>query len=199
MLLQTPSSQNEQLIQIVRSSSGLMTALRVVRDLNLASWAIGAGAVRKAVWDHLHGFAQHTVLEDVDVVFFDPDDLSRETEQRMQQRLSSALSEVCWDVTNQAAVHLWYEAQFGKAVAPLTSLQEGIATWPEFATCVGVCLHSDDQLEVMVPHGLDDLLSMVVRWNPSRATADAYLQRIRQKAFASRWPQIRTVLPVEVG
>ena len=170
-----------------------MAVLRAARDLNLASWAIGAGAVRNAVWDHLHGFSERTTLQDVDVVFFDSDDLSRQTEQRLQGKLAQALADVCWDVTNQAAVHLWYEEEFGHAVTPLTSLQEGISTWPEYATCVGVCLRPDDQLEVIAPHGLDDLFSMVLRWNPSRVAANAYLQRIRQKAFSSRWPQVRTV------
>ncbi len=197
MWSQTPSSTHADLIQIVRSSSGLMAALHAVRDLKLGSWAIGAGAVRNAVWDRLHGFSERTTLQDVDVVFFDSDDLSPQTEQRLQVKLAQALPDVRWDVTNQAAVHLWYEAQFGHAVTPLTSLQEGISTWPEYATCLGVCLRRDDQLEVIAPHGLDDLFSMVVRWNPDRVSADAYLQRIQQKRFSNRWPQVKTVLPFD--
>ena len=197
MWWQAFSNQGEQLIQIVRSSSGLMAALRAVRDLNVASWAIGAGAVRNLVWDRLHGFAEPTVSQDVDVVFFDPDDLSRETEQRIRLQLSEVLADVRWDVTNQAAVHLWYEEEFGHPVEPLSSLQGGISTWPEYATCVGVCLHADDQLQVIAPHGLADLFSMVVRWNPGRVSADAYLQRIKQKRFSNRWPQVKTLLPFD--
>lgn len=194
MLLQAPLNLNEQLIQIVRSSSSLMTALRAVRLLNLTSWAIGAGAIRSMVWDHLHGFAKITAVQDIDVVFFDPENLSQEREQKLQRELSKALSNVHWDVTNQAAVHLWYEEKFGQPIAPLTSLQEGIATWPEFATCVGVCLHADDQIDVIAPHGLEDLFSMVVRWNPTRVSSDAYIQRVTQKAFPNYWPQVRTLL-----
>jgi len=56
---------------MVRSSSPLMAALRAVRSLRLASWCIGAGAVRSLVWDTLHGFEEASPVEDVDVVYFD--------------------------------------------------------------------------------------------------------------------------------
>lgn len=113
----------------------------------------------------------------------------------MQRRLSQCLPGIHWDVTNQAGVHLWYEQVFGEVVAPLTSLQEGISTWPEYATCVGICLSPDDQLQVLAPHGLDDLFAMRVRWNPQRVSASAYCERVRQKAFAERWPCVKVELP----
>jgi hypothetical protein len=197
MLSHSPSSLTKQLIQICRSSSSLMAALRAVRDLNLSSWAIGAGAIRNTVWDHLHGFSNATAAQDIDVVFFDPENFSQERDQELSNELSKALSNVQWDVTNQAAVHLWYEEKFGLPVAPLTSLQEGIATWPEFATCVGVCLCPDDQLDVIAPHGLDDLFSMVVRWNPTRVSSDTYIQRVTQKAYPNSWPQVKTLMPFD--
>jgi uncharacterized protein len=197
MLLQVPISLNEQLIQIVRNSSSLMAALRAVRDLNLTSWAIGAGSVRNTVWDHLNGFVKRTPAQDVDVVFFDRENLSREREQELQCKLSEVVTDVRWDVTNQAAVHLWYEKEFGQTVAPLASLEEGISTWPEYATCIGIRLHADDQLEVIEPHGLEDLFSMLIQWNPTRVTSDAYFQRVRQKAFSNCWPQVRTLLPFD--
>jgi hypothetical protein len=197
MLSHSPSSLTKQLIQICRSSSSLMAALRAVRDLNLSSWAIGAGAIRNTVWDHLHGFSNATAAQDIDVVFFDPENFSQERDQELQNELSKALSNVQWDVTNQAAVHLWYEEKFGLPVAPLTCLQEGIATWPEFATCVGVCLYPDDQLDVIAPHGLDDLFSMVVRWNPTRVSSDTYIQRVTQKAYPNSWPQVKTLMPFD--
>eukprot|EP01034_Spumella_vulgaris_P027324 gene27324-34024_t len=45
-----------RLVLLVRSSAGLMAALRAVRELGLDSWCIGAGAVRSLVWDTLHGY-----------------------------------------------------------------------------------------------------------------------------------------------
>lgn len=184
-----------QLVGLVRQGPALMAALQAVRALGLPSWAVGAGAVRNMVWDSLHGYSNATLLHDVDVVYFDYDHTFRKAEQWAQHRLSQCLPHIQWDVTNQAAVHFWYAQAFGQAVAPLTSLQEGISTWPEYATCVGVCFSADDQLQVIAPYGLDDLFAMRVRWNPARVSAAAYSERVLEKAFARRWPQVRVEWP----
>ena len=55
-----------------------MPALTAVRELNLESRCIGAGAVRNLVWDSLHGYAQPSALSDVDVAYFDASNLSVE-------------------------------------------------------------------------------------------------------------------------
>ena len=73
-----------QLVAIVRGSAWFMRALEAVRALHLKSWCIGAGAVRNLVWDHLHGFGQPTALSDVDVAYFDADDLRPDTQARLQ-------------------------------------------------------------------------------------------------------------------
>ena len=67
-----------QLEEIVRTTPSLLRALEVAREVDAPDWLIGAGAVRNAVWDRLHGFTDPTPPGDVDLVFFDPSDLSRE-------------------------------------------------------------------------------------------------------------------------
>ena len=41
----------ERLRHLARSCAWFMAALTAVRDLELSSWCIGAGAVRNLVWD----------------------------------------------------------------------------------------------------------------------------------------------------
>ena len=54
----TPRSElEERLCHIARSSTWFMAALKAVRDLELPSWCIGAGAVRNLVWDALHDYS----------------------------------------------------------------------------------------------------------------------------------------------
>lgn len=48
-----------------------MKILYAVRALELNDGWIGAGFVRDAVWDHLHGYGLSPVSGDVDVVWFD--------------------------------------------------------------------------------------------------------------------------------
>lgn len=184
-----------RLTELVRGDALLMAALHAVRELGLPSWCIGAGAVRNLVWDHLHGHSQPSALADVDVAHFDPTDLRPERDAELQAWLTERLPGLPWEVVNQAAVHLWYPAVFGQAVGPLRSLEEGLASWPEIATAVGVCMHADDTLQVIAPLGLDDLFAMVVRHNPRRVCGESYRQRLAQKRFTVRWPQVRVLAP----
>ena len=190
----TPRSElEERLCHIARSSTWFMAALKAVRDLELPSWCIGAGAVRNLVWDALHDYSTPSRLPDVDVAYFDASDVGREAQAQLQRRLHDAMPEIPWEVTNQAAVHLWFEAHFGHAVEPLASLPEAVASWPEYATAIGLWLNRDDSIEVIAPHGLDDLFNCVVRRNPARASMETYRQRVAQKNYALRWPRVTVV------
>jgi len=184
----------ERLITLVQASPGFMAALAAVRALGLPSWCIGAGAVRGLVWDALHGFDVPSLPADVDVAHFDAAHLDPARDRALQRRLAQALPGVPWEVTNQAAVHRWFEGHFGHAVEPLQSLDDAVASWPEYATAVGVTLHADGRLGVIAPHGLGDLFSLVLRHNPRRASVATYRQRLAAKRFTERWPRV-TVVP----
>ncbi|WAC45288.1 nucleotidyltransferase family protein [Pseudomonas sp. SL4(2022)] len=184
----------ERLISIVAKSEVTITALKAVRRLNLSSWCIGAGAIRNLVWDHLHGFEVATKSDDIDVVFYDANDLSLELEQSLTLQLDLSEPEFAWDVVNQAAVHTWIRPHPGKKMMPFRSLAEGVASWPEVATCVGVTLTTSGKIEVISPHGLIDLFEMVIRWNPERVPREVYEERVADKRFSERWPRVK-VLP----
>lgn len=183
-----------RLVTIARESKWFWPALVAVRSLNLPSWCIGAGAVRNLVWDSLHDALTPSALADIDVARFDPSDLSAESDTQIQRRLTIVHPFAPWEVTNQAAVHIWFEAVFGQPVEPLVSLEDAVASWPEFATSVGLTLREDDSIDVIAPYGLDDLFEMVVRRNPARVSVDTYRDRIKQKQYQQRWPQV-TIVP----
>ncbi len=66
---------------------------------------LAAGFVRNLVWDRLHGLVA-TPFTDIDVIYFDPADLSRETENRYEAELRILAPEYPWSVKNQARMHL---------------------------------------------------------------------------------------------
>ena len=179
----------ERVVALVRATPWFMAALRAGRSLGLTHWCIGAGALRTLVWDALHGLPP-TPLADVDLVYFCAADLSPERDAALQHRLAEQLPELPWEVTNQAGVHLWFERCFGDAVEPLRSLEDALASWPEPATAVGVWLGDRDALHVIAPLGLDDLLSMRIRRNPARVSAETYRQRCESKRYVERWPRV---------
>jgi uncharacterized protein len=188
-------SQAAEVERIARSTPWLMHDLEAAREVDAPEWLVGAGAVRTAVWDHLHGFQEPTELADVDLAFFDAADLSPERDAAVEGALRERRPDTPWDAKNQAAVHLWYPAKFGYEVEPLTSTAAGVATWPETATCVGIRLEADDRMTVVAPHGLDDLLGLVHRRNPARVSVEQYERRLRTKRIAERWPRAVVLHP----
>ena len=184
----------EELTELLLASSWLQHLLRIVAALSLPDCWIGAGAVRDLVWDMRFGSGfDPDRIADVDVVFFDPLDLSARLEHDIERRLRDQEPSVDWDVKNQARVHLWYEARFGQPAEPLTSTTDGVATWPETATAVAVRLREDGALDVAAPFGLDDLLDGVWRANFVRVTEAEYRARLERKQPHVRWPGVVVV------
>jgi len=187
-------SADARLETIIRSTGWLMRALAAARSVNAPDWLIGAGAVRTAVWDRLHGYENPAPVDDIDLVFFDASDLSEERDRQVEALLTAALPDAAWDAKNQAAVHLWYPRRFGYGVEPLRSSADAVATWPETATAVGLRLTDDEQLRVCAPFGLGDLLGLVHRRNPRRVSVEEYQRRLSTKRIAERWPRV-TIVP----
>jgi hypothetical protein len=190
MLSTAAQRRNDALVAIVEASPWFMEALAAVERLKLDAWCIGAGAVRNLVWDHLHGHTHRSALADVDVAYFEANNLNPERERQLQALLEADVPGLPWEVTNQAAVHLWFEGHFGHPVAPLRSLEEAVASWPEYATAVGVTVDGRGRLQVIAPWGLDDLFELRVRRNPTRVSLQTYRQRTAQKRYAARWPKV---------
>ena len=183
----------QSLRRIVNKTPWFMRALRAVRSVGPPDACIGSGAVRNVVWDALHGYSEPSFLADVDVPYFDPEDLSEDSEKRFERRLEALGPEFDWDVKNQAAVHLWFHKVFGHQVEPLHSMRDAAATWPETALAVIVGLREDGVITITAPLGLDDLFAMVVRRNPRRVSVETYERRIAEKKYPDRWPKVRIV------
>jgi hypothetical protein len=182
---------------IIGSSPWLMRVLATVRDATLPDAWVGAGAVRDLVWGQLYGRGFDPAdVNDVDVAYFDADDLSRDRDDEATRRLRDAWPEVRWQARNQAAVHTWYAQKFGgDPVEPLRSVADAVATWPETATTVAVRLDQADHLAVCAPLGLTDLLAGVWRRNPRRVSLDRSLARLARHKPAERWPGVQVIPP----
>ena len=178
---------------ILRRAPLLMEALRAARAVDAPDWLINAGAIRDVVWDDLHGRPLTTPPRDVDLGFFDPDDLTPEREAAVEAALRGRAPDLPWEAKNQAAVHLWYPQRFGLEVPPFRTTAEAVATFPETASCVGVRLLPDDELLVVAPYGLDDLLGGVCRHNPARVSHELYARRLAEKGWRERWPRLRVI------
>lgn len=155
------------------------------------------GFVRNKVWDHLHGY-ERTPLTDIDVIYFDQKDFdeieadsdSTKKELEYQEVLAQKMPNQTWSVTNQARMHL-----FQKRKKPYLSSTEGLSEWVETATCVGVNLDNVDQLRLITPHGIEDLVKLLVV--PTITTEERiklFHGRIEKKKWLTKWPKLKVVI-----
>ena len=183
------TSLEHRLRQILTADTGRMAALRSVKAMHLPQGAIGAGYIRAAVWDALTG-QRATPVEDVDVIYFDPADISRDTEDRIETGLRANHPGPDWSVRNQARM----ASRNGDR--PYDSLADALSFWLETPTCVAVRLTDDDRFEIVAPYGLDDLFAMHVRPTPrGRERAADYRLRVETKRWQDRWPGVSVELP----
>jgi uncharacterized protein len=181
-----------RLREIVRGTPWLVTALETVRDVGPAGAYVAAGSVRDTVWNWLTHRSTSKPAGDVDVVYYDPSEVS-DCSRQYTVDLSRHDDTLQWEVTNQAWVHRWANHVEGRH-EPHQSVEEGISTWPETATAVAIRLGCGD-IDVVAPFGLDDLFALIVRHNSVRATAAEYANRIAAKHWAHRWPELRILAP----
>ena len=173
----------------IRSSPLLGPVLDRWGDVRLPNCWLVAGAVAQTVWNAKLGYAHDHGIKDVDIVYFDADDLAPESERAEEQRIRSLFADlpVRLDVKNEARVHLWYEARFGYAIAPYRSTEEAIATFPTTATSIGMRL-VEGRIENSAPFGQTDLCRLVVRPNKAQVSAEIYQDKVsRWRKF---WPAL---------
>jgi hypothetical protein len=174
----------------VRCNPNNVAVMGWAREIALPSWYLGAGAIAQTVWSELHGFEPPRGIKDYDLVYFDPDDLSAESEERIEATARSELG-INIDVKNEARVHLWYEAMFGRAIPSYRSAEHAITTWPTTASSIGV-RYEEDRFIVCAPFGMHDLFSMIVRANPTLIHRSVY--EAKTARWSTIWPRL-TVLP----
>src|SRR5215471_10746785 len=103
------------------------------------SWLV-SGCIAQTILNLRCGQPAEFGIKDVDLIYFDEQDLSTETEANHERSLRDLFRglPLKLDVKNEARVHLWYKDRFGYAIKPYSSCADAIATFPTTATSVGV-------------------------------------------------------------
>ena len=174
----------EDVLLLAAGRPDMIACLEAVAALGLPDCWIGAGFVRAPVWDALHGYSEPTPLDDIDVVYFDPD--SGDTREKPAETALAKALPLPWSVINQARMHLYNEDP------PYRDTGDALANWLETATAVALRLNPSGRLELLAPHGLEDLFALRVRPTPRarEARMEAYRARLERKKWQEKWPRL---------
>lgn len=169
---------------ILQRDPVLAQALPALAALGLPDAWIGAGAVRNPIFDHLHGLPPQPPA-DIDVAWFDPADASPERDAEIEAALRRQVPDLPWSVRNQARMHE------RNGHAPYAGAVHAIGHWVETVTAVAVRRDLRGQMAITAPHGLDDLLHLVLRPVPAyRDRLDVFHGRVAAKGWLGRWPRL---------
>lgn len=197
ILRQSGPDLAQTLIQIALSNPNLSAVLEKAPELDLPNWYVGAGCIAQTYWNQVHGFPLSENITDIDLVYFDPADISYEAEDRHIQRANDLFRkvEIPVDLKNQARVHLWYEKHFGVPIEPYPSVEAAIDTWPTTATAVAITSNGSMEgstegstYRVYAPYGLDDLFNLVIRPNKIQITEEIYHAKVSR--WQHHWPRL---------
>ncbi len=155
-------------------------------------WMV-AGGLAQTVWNKIFSLPCGHGISDVDIVYFDSDDLSETSEEQHAARIRAIFAHLpVWiDVKNEARVHMWYEDKFGYSISPYTSTADAITSFPTTATAIGL-RRTESSLLLEAPFGIHDLMAGVVRPNKKQITRAIYEAKVAR--WLTNWPGL-TILP----
>lgn len=177
----------DQLKNIMMTKDGFIDDLQYVKGLDLPQCYIAAGYIRNYCWDYLSNYDTNSPLNDIDIIYFDAQNLTFDREIACEQQLNEWKPQYSWSVKNQARMHLT-----NRTVA-YTSTLDAMRYWPETATAVGMRIDDENKIEVISPYGLDDLLQMRIRKAIFFTDEQYYHSRHQSKGWLNRWPQLQLV------
>ncbi|MBU1438587.1 MAG: nucleotidyltransferase family protein [Gammaproteobacteria bacterium] len=176
--------QETTIKQWLSEDSLRMQALVIAARCNLPDWCLAAGFVRNLVWDKVHQSATSQPLNDIDLIYFNPSDISEQRDRLIEQQLHS-ISKLPWSVKNQARMHLRNNDN------PYNSTLDAMSYWVEIETAVGARLDEYGNLVLVSPFGLNALFEGTVSLNPKRPKLMDFNRRITDKKWLEIWPALK--------
>ncbi len=177
----------EDLVQLLLADHERMKAMECARSLALPDCYIAAGFVRNLVWDHLHHKPQPTPLNDLDIVYFDPNEIDDKAALIYEAQLTAMMPEFNWQVRNQANMHL------RNGDKPYQSTLDAMSYWPEKETAVAARLNERNQIECISAFGFESLFEGQITYNPKR-TLTLFQSRVESKNWLITWPQLQVAV-----
>jgi hypothetical protein len=178
----------EEISELIELDAWMMNVLRAAERLQLPDWWIGAGFLRNKVWDYIEN-KKSEPTRDVDLVYFNLDDITPETDWAYDEKMKSEYPYAEWEVRNQARMH------YVNGSRPFTSTADGISHWVETATCIGVKLERG-RLKYLFAHGTEDLFGLIARPIPFFNTEErikTFYERVEKKQWKQKWPDLKVI------
>ena len=158
--------QNELFISILSKNDDLMCILDYISDLGLPNFYIAAGSVFQTIWNFYDGVSLNNGIKDIDIIYYDSNNLSKSDEQELEDKIVTHFSEVGlsyeFDIHNEARMHLWKKENENKNIDQYLNSEDAIDKWIATVHAVGIT-KINGIIKVYAPYGLSDIFSRTIR------------------------------------
>jgi uncharacterized protein len=156
-------------------------------------WLV-AGCLFQTAWNSQAGRPPGAGIKDYDFFYYDPTDLTADSEAQAQSHLESELGDLGVDieVVNQARVHTWYPEHFGQPYPALRTVEEGIDRFLVLETCVGI---RPDR--IYSPNGLEGIYAGTLTPNPLTPYPELFHRKV--ESYRQRWDWLGVQRQVHVA
>ncbi len=186
-LTMSKEEQEKFIISIIENNTSVYNILSILRNEN-ESLYLGGGVVRNIIWDYLHGFNDPTPIEDVDVMYYDSQNVDKAFDMKIENHLKAIKPNTLWSVKNQGRMHIANNEQ------QYSSLEDALTKFPETVSAILVRLKKDNSYEFIAPFGYDDLFRLIVRPTPHfMSKINDYRDRINQKNWKENWNHLEVL------
>lgn len=147
---------------------------------------VGGGIIRNLIWDKQHKYKIQTPLDDIDLIYFDPTDISKQKDEEWEKKMKSILPNIEWSVKNQARMHTINNDE------EYENITDAVSKWPETASAILVKKDFFGRYKIIAPHGLKDLFSLHLRPTPTFAhKTQRIIDRCESKKWKEKWPCLK--------
>lgn len=171
----------------IKNNKELMFILKFIRSLNIKEGCLCALAIRNSLWNHLSN-KTNKFSSDIDVIYFDKDAVYEESSE-IQKFLTSNYPNYDWELKNEV-----YMSRHNPRTRPYTSVEDAISKFPEQCTAIGARLDANDEVELISPYGILDVVQLIVQPTPffkeDRDRMLLYKERIENKNWLNEWPTL---------
>ena len=160
------NEQNETFIKIIKQNSDLVTILDYIYELKLPNYYIAAGSVFQTIWNYYDNKPLNFGIKDIDIIYYDPINLSKESEQKLEKTIEDYLKKAGLnyelDIHNEARMHLWKKDNENKNIDQYKNSEDAIDQWIATVHAIGIT-KENNEIKVYAPYGLSDIFSKTIR------------------------------------
>lgn len=187
--------QCDKVIQIIKQNKDLMKVLDYIGELDLPNFYITSGSLYQTIWNYYDGKDLNYHIKDIDVVYYDSNNLSIEDEKSLELKIINHCKKMNinynFDVHNEARMHLWKKENEYKNIDSYENSEDAICKWIATVQAIGIT-KTNGNIKIYAPYGLSDIFSKTIRPIKSEVN-DKDLYNIKVESLKERFDGLKIV------